>query len=779
MPDPVQLQFEFPDDTGPLSNSWAGLAAISKDMRDSWSAINEGMSGTIELANKLRSALDLKNDVLSGIQSILDNITTSINLNDSKLNDSLSTIKQILDNSNNVTTLLNRAEGFAAPSAPSQGFSNPLANPMAYQTWANQTRSIRSDPFYSSGSQDSQFARVNETGYNGQEATNGPAAAAPRTAAARTSIGGLTRRAKNVVPADAFTEEAEAAMENTVLDNGRRIPLLTPPGNTPNVSATGGNALGKVYSTSNADALKGVLGAVDIASQYPNLAQYWVNDATGRSLINASNYGQAPMMAFNGMMNQLNESPLGMIPGMSNMLGSLSPVMQGINLLGANPSGTGINSYFNGIQQAVMSGMNSIVGKINNGASTTAGQYAINAAGVATLGAGAYGTLSAGADILRSKLFQPSQQLADLTGQSGSSTDLLKAYAEAMAGAYTKNEFGLNPLYSSVQAQTNVLAAAQLGLGANTSLSNQYTGLAKSEQINYGIGANEFQGMASNALAYGVSLNDYMSGYNATRQAAAKIGNTSTAYMGQSFGLGLGGSASAGFANSATGFGNAAVQFGAGNQIAQAAGMTGQELMGTPIGNALMAQEMGTTYMNTFAAAQKDTQAPQQWNKAMRQLLSDVGVDVNSVKSTKDLYKYAILLNMVLPQLGVTTVTSPLQAVTWAAGVLGVNSGSTTSAITSAATKTTGTTSVSSNTATQGVPSTSTLLTSSTDTSVLDNLMSGSGFSTASNAATTANGVTVQVNLAPGLQNILTATVQSATSTATSPSTNVTLNSAG
>jgi len=40
-------------------------------------------------------------------------------------------------------------------------------------------------------------------------------------------------------------------------------------------------------------------------------------------------------------------------------------------------------------------------------------------------------------------------------------------------------------------------------------------------------------------------------------------------------------------------------------------------------------------------------------------------------------------------------------------------------------------------------------------------------------SATTSNGVTVQVNLAPGLQNIITATVQSANAAATSPSARV------
>ena len=47
MADPIKIEMEFPDDTGPLSSSWSGLAGIAKDMRDSWTAIDTAMTGTI------------------------------------------------------------------------------------------------------------------------------------------------------------------------------------------------------------------------------------------------------------------------------------------------------------------------------------------------------------------------------------------------------------------------------------------------------------------------------------------------------------------------------------------------------------------------------------------------------------------------------------------------------------------------------------------------------------------------------------------------------------
>ena len=75
-------------------------------------------------------------------------------------------------------------------------------------------------------------------------------------------------------------------------------------------------------------------------------------------------------------------------------------------------------------------------------------------------------------------------------------------------------------------------------------------------------------------------------------------------------------------------------------------------------------------------------------------------------------------------------------------------------------------------TGTQGVPANSTML----DSTNLTQSLNSTGFNATglgaggSSSATTANGVTVQVNLAPGLQNIISATVQSSAAALTSPS---------
>jgi hypothetical protein len=196
--------------------------------------------------------------------------------------------------------------------------------------------------------------------------------------------------------------------------------------------------------------------------------------------------------------------------------------------------------------------------------------------------------------------------------------------------------------------------------------------------------------------------------------------------------------------------------------------------MGTTLGTALFAQQAGVSFMNAYAAAQNmsGAQAQKLQSNAMIGLLVNLGIPVNSIQKLSDLNPYAIKLGIILPQLGVTDVTTPQQATVWAWGIIqqsrGFKAGTGTSNV---AFGTPGT-------GTQGVPANSTLL-GSTDNSNLSQSLNSVGFNSTglgaggSSSATTSNGVTVQVNLAPGLQNIITATVQSANAAATSPSARV------
>jgi hypothetical protein len=227
--------------------------------------------------------------------------------------------------------------------------------------------------------------------------------------------------------------------------------------------------------------------------------------------------------------------------------------------------------------------------------------------------------------------------------------------------------------------------------------------------------------------------------------------------------------------STAVGMGQQGAAFGAGNQIAQAAGMTGQELMGTTLGTALFAQAANTSFMNAYAAAASMTtgQANSTINKSMIGLLQDLGIPVNSITKMSDLNQYAIKLGIILPQLGVTDASTPQAAVNWAFSVIKQSRGlaATSSSSTSSSTAT----------GTQGVPSTSSLLSSSADTSVFGQALGSAGFSSSQLGAstTTANGVTVQISLAAGLQNIISATVANASSSTTSSTARLAQSTAG
>jgi hypothetical protein len=273
-------------------------------------------------------------------------------------------------------------------------------------------------------------------------------------------------------------------------------------------------------------------------------------------------------------------------------------------------------------------------------------------------------------------------------------------------------------------------------------------------------------------LAYGINLNQFAGGYEQARTYANQVGNTSMAYTSQAYQTGAASAAAMGFnSKAATGMGQAAAAFGAGNQIAQNAGMTGQELMGTTLGTALFAQAAGVPFMSAYSAAQgmTSTQANATFNKSMIGLLQDLGIPVNSIKSINDLNPYAIKLGIILPELGINDANTPQAAVNWAWQVIQQSRGLT-SAAASAST-----------TSPQGVSSTSTLLSSSSaDTSIFGTALGSAGFSSTQlgqASTTTANGVTVQISLAAGLQNVISATVANAASTTTSSTARLAQNS--
>jgi hypothetical protein len=323
---------------------------------------------------------------------------------------------------------------------------------------------------------------------------------------------------------------------------------------------------------------------------------------------------------------------------------------------------------------------------------------------------------------------------------------------------------GFGMTYSPQDALTAQYAANQLGLKGGPA--TNYKNIDYTMQTQYGLSHGETQQLLNTGLAYGMNLNQYATGGGQARLYGNKVGNTQSQYSMAAYETGSATAASLGYnTQTAVAMGKQAAAFGAGNQINQNAMMTGQELMGTTLGTALFAQQAGVSFMDAFAKAETLTsaQAKKYQSNAMIGLLQNLGIPVNSIQKLSDLYPYAIKLGIILPQLGVTNVSTPLQAINWAYTVILQSRGKSGTSNIALGTPGTGT---------QGVPANSTML----DNTNLTQSLNSTGFNLTglgaggSSSATTANGVTVQVNLAPGLQNIITATVQSANAATTSPS---------
>ena len=354
----------------------------------------------------------------------------------------------------------------------------------------------------------------------------------------------------------------------------------------------------------------------------------------------------------------------------------------------------------------------------------------------------------------------------------------------ANAGVFT-GEHGAGVNYSFLDAQAAIYGAGQLGLKFNGPAGRNvgaYQNLDYTAQTQYGMTHAQTQQQLSTALAYGIDMNQYMRGIGAERNLA-KNSTMSTSYSDSAYQIGAATAAGLGATGtSAINMGVQAVKFGMNSTIAQAAGMTGQELLGTQIGMAYFAQAAGIPYMDIYSASQKMSASKfaSTERTAMLNLLNQIGINPNIIKKKSDLYPYAIKLNMILPQLGVTDINTPQQAVEWAWLMLHPGGGTDTVNVS------TGTTSTNAHVAgmpqgpKQGASPNPTVSSNVGTTSSMDtiqslasaygsNPMSTGTLATGTGAQGSGN-VAVQISMNPNVLNILTAAIQQAGGSTTSPS---------
>ena len=302
------------------------------------------------------------------------------------------------------------------------------------------------------------------------------------------------------------------------------------------------------------------------------------------------------------------------------------------------------------------------VDKILGHMETGIGAAVMKSAGYLNVGLEAYNMLH---DV--TKFIRPLAQYAQQQGQLMGNVNYAQTGGNALKD-FISSGFDLNPFYSYSDIAASRNNAYALGFrGGNV---DQYMGIASQFQQAYGLSQNQTMRMIGGGLSVGVNQNDVSSNYG-TVANLINTTQTSSQYAQQAYQQGMQ-QASLYGANSsaAAGIGVSSAQFGAGNFIAQAAGMTGNELMGTPLGTALMAQQLGTDYLGVFAAERgmSGTAIQKMSDESIITLLSNsFGINNQTIKKERDLDQYAQLLSMVLPQLGVPPkeVGTPKQAKTY------------------------------------------------------------------------------------------------------------------
>ena len=248
-----------------------------------------------------------------------------------------------------------------------------------------------------------------------------------------------------------------------------------------------------------------------------------------------------------------------------------------------------------------------------------------------------------------------------------------------MAGqAFLKSDFNLNPFYSTQDVMQNQIMGMGLGLKGNQ-LSN-YVNTGIQFQTQYGLTAQQAQGIIGTGLGAGVNINQNANAFAQVRNLENST-TTSTAYGNQAYQQGLTSYAGMGATGAtAAQLGAQVAGFAANDLVGQAAGLTGTEGIGSVLNNALLAQKMGVSYTGLFGAmrsASSSTISKAQ-NATQEEILGWAGININATyKDKKDFLNQnqskIMVLQMILQSLVqqgsqsyASAASSPQKAADWA-----------------------------------------------------------------------------------------------------------------
>lgn len=642
MPD---MNFDVTANTGAAQQGFQNIQAITDQIRDDLNAINDATEGLTEKASKMREFWQENLDVLEGMKSILEIVKTTTQINQSALDSNLQRIQEILSSVRGLGGNMGQAMSMLGMAgSPGYNYGNYQGGGGGYST-----SPLASQDFSGTTNAYQQYSLQNPMTY-----VKNPNALMNR----------MMLRDSN-------------PYAGTVagFGGGRRNP---PP---PTANSASYNDDDDEYRNMFSDRAEPY--NTNQGTLRDQLLQYRHQNST----VPMGDEAHAATYAYKDLMNNINR-----VAGTGRVGTRLARAAQrALGNSGISPyeiQKAQRNADIRNVPDPVTgqptsyyersSGYSDIEKKTIKIADQVASVFGSNLIksftkfnGYAQIASAVYGTAVDVANQVRQFTGFAQQQ-----GQVFGQTDYGRSIG--MTGqALFKSGFNLNPFYSMqdvMQAQMSGGALGLKGQGLQTYV-NQAMGFKK----NFGLDANQTQQILGAGLAAGVGVNTNAAAFAKVRQLENTT-QTSTAYGNQAYLQGLtsyaGMGASAGVAAQ---LGVTTARFGAGNLQLQSMGATGTEGMGSTLNNALMAQNLGTSYLGLYAAergAKAGTLAKAQ-NATQSQILGFAGIDANAKYKGKDDFfnknaDKAMQLQMILGTMqGYQKESqSPKNAMNWAWGIV-------------------------------------------------------------------------------------------------------------
>ena len=644
MPD---MNFDVTANTGAAQQGFQNIQAITDQIRDDLNAINDATEGLTEKASKMREFWKENLDVLEGMKSILEIVKTTTQINQSALDSNLQRIQEILSSVRGLGGNMGQAMSMLGMAgSPGYGYGSYTGRDYGYGT-----SPLASQDFTGTTNAYESYMLQNPMSYvkNPNQLMNR-----------------MMLRDSNP-----YTEMYAGSQGGG--GGGRRPPKTTNPASYNDDDDEWNNVFRDSVEPMNTN--QGTLR--DQLSKYRHQ----------NSTVPMGGEARAGSYAYEDLMNNIRRvagnGPVGsrLYNRVQKALGSIGITPYEIRKAETNADVKNVPDPVTGQPTSYYErsgGYSDIEKKTINIADKVASVFGSNLIksftkfnGYAQVASAVYGTAVDVANQVRQFTGFAQQQ-----GQVFGQTDYGRSIG--MTGqALFKSGFNLNPFYSMqdvMQAQMSGGALGLKGQGLQTYV-NQAMGFKK----NFGLDANQTQQILGAGLAAGVGVNTNAAAFAKVRQLENTT-QTSTAYGNQAYLQGLtsyaGMGASAGVAAQ---LGVTTARFGAGNLQLQAMGATGTEGMGSTLNNALMAQNLGTSYLGLYAAergAKAGTLAKAQ-NATQSQILGFAGIDANAKYKGKDDFfnknaDKAMQLQMILGTMqGYQKESqSPKNAMNWAWGIV-------------------------------------------------------------------------------------------------------------